>query len=132
MPPSRRTNFRKPTSVHGPSTCGKHPLTQILRGEGLQYHKTQAIEWSPMAIATPGEYLENRCLYIALLTSACEADVIALVLNADALWSPVYPGFIAPWNRPTICMVTKPDPAEPQRFSLVADGLTAAGLQQHF
>ncbi|WET95030.1 propanediol utilization protein PduV, partial [Klebsiella quasipneumoniae] len=47
-----------------------------------------------------GEYLENRCLYSALLTSACEADVIALVLNADAQWSPFSPGFTVPMNRP--------------------------------
>lgn len=60
----------------GPSQCGKTSLTQSLRGEALHYKKTQAIEWSPMAIDTPGEYLENRCLYSALLTSACEADVI--------------------------------------------------------
>ncbi len=46
--------------------------------------KPEAIVWTPAAIDTPGEYLENRCLYSALLTSACEADVIALVLNADA------------------------------------------------
>ncbi|ECW7056781.1 propanediol utilization protein [Salmonella enterica subsp. enterica serovar Paratyphi B] len=87
----------------GPSQCGKTSLTQSLRGEALHYKKTQAIEWSPMAIDTPGEYLENRCLYSALLTSACEADVIALVLNAD-----------------------------PQRISLVAEWLTQAGAQQIF
>lgn len=86
----------------GPSQCGKTSLTRGLRGEALHYKKTRAIEWSPMAIDTPGEYLENRCLYSALLTSACEADVIALVLNADAQWSPFSPGFTVPMNRPTI------------------------------
>ncbi|EHD01921.1 Propanediol utilization protein PduV, partial [Salmonella enterica subsp. enterica serovar Wandsworth str. A4-580] len=130
----------------GPSQCGKTSLTQSLRGEALHYKKTQAIEWSPMAIDqaiewspmammaidTPGEYLENRCLYSALLTSACEADVIALVLNADAQWSPFSPGFTAPMNRPTIGLVTKADLAEPQRISLVAEWLTQAGAQQIF
>ena len=86
----------------GPSQCGKTSLTQVLRGETLRYQKTQAIVWTPAAIDTPGEYLENRCLYSALLTSACEADVIALVLNADAPWSPFSPGFTAPMNRPVI------------------------------
>ncbi len=56
----------------GPSQCGKTSLTQVLRGETLRYQKTQAIVWTPAAIDTPGEYLENRCLYSALLTSACE------------------------------------------------------------
>ncbi|MCZ5238263.1 propanediol utilization protein PduV, partial [Escherichia coli] len=64
--------------------------------------------------------------------SACEADVIALVLNADAQWSPFSPGFTAPMNRPTIGLVTKADLAEPQRISLVAEWLTQAGAQQIF
>lgn len=64
----------------------------VLRGETLRYQKTRAIVWTPAAIDTPGEYLENRCLYSALLTSACEADVIALVLNADAPRSPFLRG----------------------------------------
>ncbi len=93
----------------GPSQCGKTSLTQVLRGETLRYQKTQAIVWTPAAIDTPGEYLENRCLYSALLTSACEADVIALVLNADAPWSPFSPGFTAPMNRPVIGVITKAD-----------------------
>ncbi|HBY0128439.1 ethanolamine utilization protein EutP, partial [Klebsiella pneumoniae] len=99
----------------GPSQCGKTSLTQVLRGETLRYQKTQAIVWTPAAIDTPGEYLENRCLYSALLTSACEADVIALVLNADAPWSPFSPGFTAPMNRPVIGVITKADLAAPPR-----------------
>lgn len=75
---------------------------------------------------------ENRCLYSALLTSACEADVIATVLNADAQWSPFSPGFTVPMNRPTIGLVTKADLADPQRISLVAQWLTQAGARQIF
>ena len=116
----------------GPSQCGKTSLTQSLCGEALRYKKTQAIEWSPMAIDTPGEYLENRCLYSALLTSACEADVIALVLNADAQWSPFSPGFTVPMNRPTIGLVTKADLADPQRISLIGEWLKQAGARQIF
>ena len=59
----------------GPSQCGKTSLTQCLRGENIHYQKTQAIVWSPTTIDTPGEYLENRSLYSALLVSACEADI---------------------------------------------------------
>ena len=95
----------------GPSQCGKTSLTQGLRGEALHYKKTQAIEWSPMAIDTPGEYLENRCLYSALLTSACEADVIALVLNADAQWSPFSPLFPIRFIEPTFSMENPSFPA---------------------
>ncbi|HHJ4383104.1 TPA: propanediol utilization protein PduV [Citrobacter freundii] len=116
----------------GPSQCGKTSLTQCMRGEVLHYQKTQAIVWSPTTIDTPGEYLENRCLYSALLASACEADIIALVLNADAPWSPFSPGFTGPMNRPVIGLVTKADLANPQRISLVESWLVQAGAQKVF
>ncbi|CBG88891.1 EutP/PduV family microcompartment system protein [Citrobacter rodentium] len=116
----------------GPSQCGKTSLTQALCGETLHYQKTQAIVWSAAAIDTPGEYLENRCLYSALLTSACEADVIAQVLNSDAQWPPFSPGFTGPMNRPAIGIVTKADLADPQRLSRVSEWLELAGAQKVF
>ncbi|POT59559.1 ethanolamine utilization protein EutP [Citrobacter amalonaticus] len=116
----------------GPSQCGKTSLTQCMRGESLHYQKTQAIVWSPATIDTPGEYIENRCLYSALLASACEADIIALVLNADAPWSPFSPGFTGPMNRPVIGLVTKADLANTKRISLVADWLAQAGAEKVF
>ena len=109
----------------GPSQCGKTSLTQVLRGETLRYQKTQAIVWTPAAI-------ENRCLYSALLTSACEADVIALVLNADAPWSPFSPGFTAPMNRPVIGVITKADLAAPPRLQQVRTWLEEAGAGHIF
>jgi len=116
----------------GPSQCGKTSFTQSMRGDSLRYQKTQAIFWSPSTIDTPGEYLENRCLYSALLASACEADVIALVLNADAPWSPFSPGFTNPMNRPVIGLVTKADLADLQRIALVESWLEQAGAQKIF
>ncbi|MGY6028861.1 propanediol utilization protein PduV [Phytobacter sp. AG2a] len=116
----------------GPSQCGKTSLTQRLRGEAVRYQKTQAIVWSPETIDTPGEYLENRCLYSALLTSACEADVIALVLNADAQWCPFSPGFTLPMNRPTIGIVTKADLAEDEHIARAGQWLTQSGAQHIF
>ena len=116
----------------GPSQCGKTSLTQSLNGEALHYQKTQAIVWSPGTIDTPGEYLENRCLYSALLASACEADIIALVLNADAPWSPFSPGFTGPMNKPVIGIVTKSDLADSSRISCVENRLIQAGAQKIF
>ncbi|HEB1252647.1 TPA: EutP/PduV family microcompartment system protein [Escherichia albertii] len=113
----------------GPSQCGKTSLTQCLRGENIHYQKTQAIVWSSAAIDTPGEYLENRSLYNALQVSACEADIIALVLNADAPWSPFSPGFTTPMNRPVIGVVTKADLASVEQISLVKYWLWEAGAR---
>ncbi|QMI05638.1 propanediol utilization protein PduV [Citrobacter sp. RHB25-C09] len=116
----------------GPSQCGKTSLTQCLRGESLQYQKTQAIVWTAEAIDTPGEYLENRCLYSALLASACEANIIALVLNSNAEWSPFSPGFTVPMNRPTIGIITKSDLATPQQIARVTCWLDMSGAQRVF
>ncbi|VYU75124.1 EutP/PduV family microcompartment system protein [Metakosakonia massiliensis] len=116
----------------GPSQCGKTSLTQRLRGEAMRYQKTQAIVWAPDAIDTPGEYIENRCLYSALLTSACEADVVALVLNADTQWCPFSPGFTLPMNRPTIGIVTKADLANEQQITQAGEWLTQSGAEQLF
>jgi ethanolamine utilization protein EutP len=116
----------------GPSQCGKTSLTQRLRGEAVCYQKTQAIVWSPETIDTPGEYLENRCLYSALLASACESDVIALVLNADAQWCPFSPGFTLPMNRPTIGIITKSDLVQGEQIKQTSQWLTQSGAQQLF
>nr|WP_318381109.1 EutP/PduV family microcompartment system protein [uncultured Enterobacter sp.] len=116
----------------GPSQCGKTSLTQRLHGEAMHYQKTQAIEWSPETIDTPGEYLENRCLYSALLASASEAEIVALVLNADAPWCPFSPGFTLPMNRPTVGIITKADLADAARIEHVSQWLTESGAERCF
>lgn len=115
----------------GPSQCGKTSLTRycvakrcVIKNAG---HRLDAGRHRH-----PGEYLENRCLYSALLTSACEADVIALVLNADAPRSPFSPGFTAPMNRPVIGVITKADLAAPPRLQQVRTWLEAAGAGHIF
>lgn len=115
----------------GPSQCGKTSLT------GYCVAKPCAIRKPGHRLDAgrhryPGEYLENRCLYSALLTSACEADVIALVLNADAPWSPFSPGFTAPMNRPVIGVITKADLAAPPRLQQVRTWLETAGAGHIF
>ncbi|EJV7176460.1 propanediol utilization protein, partial [Escherichia coli] len=59
----------------------------------------------------------------------CEADIIALVLNADAPWSPFSPGFTMSMNRPVIGIVTKADLASVAQLSLVKCWLREAGAR---
>ncbi len=68
----------------GPSQCGKTSLTRGIAWRNPALSENPGHRLDAGRHRYPGEYLENRCLYSALLTSACEADVIALVLNADA------------------------------------------------
>jgi ethanolamine utilization protein EutP len=49
---------------------GKTTLKQRLRGEDLEYAKTQALEVHDGVIDTPGEFLESR-FYKHSLSSSC-------------------------------------------------------------
>ena len=72
----------------GQSGCGKTTLCQKLNEEEIRYKKTQAVERYGESIDTPGEYLENRHFYNALIMSAVDAGIIALVADPTS----EYPG----------------------------------------
>lgn len=50
--------------------CGKTTLCQALRGEAIVYDKTQAVEFHPEMIDTPGEFILHRQYYAALTVTA--------------------------------------------------------------
>lgn len=63
--------------------CGKTTLSQRLLGEPVRYQKTQSIQViGDDIVDTPGEYLEQKQFYSALIVTAAEADVILLLLSA--------------------------------------------------
>ena len=88
---------------------GKTTLYQRLVSKDLNYEKTQAIEFYEHIIDTPGEYLENRGFYSALLVTSMEADVIALVMDCKSCNNAFPPGFARMFNKPTIGILTKID-----------------------
>ena len=44
----------------GRSEAGKTTLIQALKGENIQYHKTQYVNHFDVLIDTPGEYIESK------------------------------------------------------------------------
>ena len=62
----------------GKTGSGKTTLCQKLHDLEIQYKKTQSIEVYDESIDTPGEYLENRFYYKALIVTAADADIIAV------------------------------------------------------
>jgi len=100
----------------GRSGCGKTSL--ILRihektmGQGPQAaNKTQAAEYHPDFIDVPGEYLEVRSFYRALIMLTCEACAIILVQAADDEEN-LYPtGLARTFDKPVVGVVTKTDAA---------------------
>ena len=56
----------------GKTGSGKTTLTQVLNEEFVQYKKTQSIEVCENIIDTPGEYIENRFYYKALIVASVD------------------------------------------------------------
>lgn len=93
----------------GRSECGKTTLRQALKGDTIQYEKTQYVNHFDVIIDTPGEYAETNTLARALALYSYEADVVALLINATEPYS-LYPPNVAPVaNRPVIGIVTQID-----------------------
>ena len=93
----------------GRSECGKTTLTQALKGNKIQYHKTQYINYHDIIIDTPGEYAENKELARALALYSYEADVVGLLVSATEDYC-LFPPNVTPCaNRPVIGIVTQID-----------------------
>ncbi|MGX7148594.1 EutP/PduV family microcompartment system protein [Enterococcus ureasiticus] len=112
--------------------CGKTTLSQKLKGEELSYNKTQAIEFYDQIIDTPGEFIQHRNYYSALLTTAVEAQVIVLMASATEKKQTFSPLFAAAFAKPCIGIVTKIDLAEKEDIERTKKQLSLAGAKKFF
>ncbi|MEF9942291.1 MAG: EutP/PduV family microcompartment system protein [Lachnospiraceae bacterium] len=91
----------------GSSECGKTTLTQALRGEKIQYHKTQYVNYFDVVIDTPGEYTQTKGLGSALALYSYEADIVGLLISATESYSLFPPNITCMANREVVGIVTK-------------------------
>ena len=123
----------KKIMLMGPTLAGKTTLLQRLHGKVQVYDKTQSVDYFDDAIDTPGEYLENRRLYNALVTSSFDADIIVLVQSATDEMSFYPPMFAGIFNQPVIGVVTKIDLVESaSQIAQAAEYLNNAGAEKIF
>lgn len=108
---SEGVNAMKKIIFMGKVGCGKTTLTQVMKGEGISYHKTQYVNHFDGIIDTPGEYAENRILGRALALYTYEADVVGLLLSATEEYSLFPPCITCMCNREVIGIVTQTDRA---------------------
>ena len=93
----------------GRSEAGKTTLTQALKGEKIEYHKTQYVNNFDVIIDTPGEYAQTKGLGHALALYTYEADIVGLLCSATEPYC-LYPPCCTPMaNREVIGIVTKID-----------------------
>lgn len=114
--------------------CGKTTLCQRIFNEEMKYKKTQTVEViGGTAIDTPGEYMEHRQFYKALIVTAVEADKVLFLHAADDENFVFSPRMTSMFNRPSIGVVTKTDICENEnRIAEVENALHYAGVEKIF
>lgn len=114
--------------------CGKTTLCQRIFNEDIKYKKTQTVEViGGSAIDTPGEYMEHRQFYKALVITAVEADLILFLHAADDDQFVFSPRMTTMFNRPAIGVITKTDLVDGlDGYKGVHTALEYAGLEKIF
>ena len=112
---------------------GKTTLCQRIIGEELAYNKTQAVEFYPQMIDTPGEFIQHRRYYNALQMMAAEADVVGLISNVMEQEQIYSPHFAQNMMRPCIGIITQIDLCYDEEKILEAEErLQLAGVERIF
>ncbi|PHV70283.1 ethanolamine utilization protein EutP [Sporanaerobium hydrogeniformans] len=117
----------------GRTGCGKTTLCQKLDELELLYKKTQSVEIYNHAIDTPGEYLENRHYYSALIMTAVDAELIALIGDPTAEENFIPPAFACSFAKEMIGIITKINLVkEEAQIKRIEESLKMAGVSQIF
>ncbi len=121
------------TILIGEVESGKTTLIQALQADEVTYKKTQAVEHYINFIDTPGEYIEHRNLYRALIITAADADYIGLVQSCTSQNSWLPPSFAGVFPKPVFGIVTKADlAADSSDIERATNMLITAGAGQIF
>lgn len=113
----------------GRTGCGKTTLVQAINGETISYKKTQALEFNNYIIDTPGEYIENRALYRALIVSASECERIALVQSSKDHTCIFPPNFSMTFPKEVIGIISKIDIGDEESIKRAEKFLKSAGVK---
>ena len=117
----------------GQTGSGKTTICQWLHGEQMKYKKTQAVDYFDFAIDTPGEYLENRFYYNALINTSADADYIGFIQDCTESQSVFPPTFGSIFSKPIFGIVTKIDLAENEgQIQQAKEYLLSAGAEKVF
>lgn len=96
----------------GETGAGKGALIRALSDKNCSRRRPMAVEFCGPFVNTPGEFLENRRFYRALITTAADCDILAMLQDATRPASLFPPQFAAMFNRTVVGVVTKVDSEE--------------------
>jgi len=116
----------------GHVACGKTTLCQRLNDMEMKYKKTQALEVIHQTIDTPGEYVERRSLFHALVVTSVEADQVLFVQDASQDRFMFAPGQASAFPIPVAGVVSKADVASHKQVQQAKELLELAGANPIF
>lgn len=116
----------------GKTGSGKTTLCQKLDQMEIEYKKTQSVELYDNSIDTPGEFMENRGFYNAIITTAVDAKIIAIVYDATQEENYIAPGFASIFCKDVIGIVTKINKATKEQIIRACEMLEIAGTNKIF
>lgn len=117
----------------GKTSCGKTTLTQAINEEDLHYKKTQTVEIINGIIDTPGEYIENRSYYRALIVTSADSDIIAMIQDCTQEDSIFPPSFASIFAKPVIGIITKTELCyDESKLKIAEEVLLSAGAEKIF
>lgn len=119
----------KKTMLMGETGAGKSSLIRALAGGGVRSGRALAVEYVGDFINTPGEFLENRRFYTALITAAVDCEILLMLQDSTRNTSLFPPRFAAMFNRRVIGVITKID-LPSSRPDLAERFLRSAGARE--
>jgi ethanolamine utilization protein EutP len=118
----------------GPVGCGKTTLCQALNDISISYKKTQAVEVVGDSVDTPGEYLENRAYYKALIVTSTQVETVLLLQDCTdtrMIYPPALSSMFA--GKEVLGVITKVEaPAPPDAIERAHKKLVIAGARRIF
>ena len=125
--------MKKRMILIGKVGSGKTTLINAMLANKADSLKTQALAFYDSFIDTPGEYLELRSMYKALIVTSAEADVIGLVQACGDGDMRIPPMFASIFPKEVVGIMTKTDTArKPEDFRMVREILSGAGVTRVF
>lgn len=102
----------KKVMLVGQTGAGKAALINALSEDGYASRKAMAVEYCGPFINTPGEFLENRRFYFALITTSADCDMLFMMQNATHSSSLFPPQFATIFNRTVLGVVSHSDASD--------------------
>jgi ethanolamine utilization protein EutP len=113
----------------GETFSGKSSLIRALSEDVYTPRRAMAVEYFGRFVNTPGEFLENRRFYHALITSAADCDTLFFVQDTTRNSCLFPPLFASMFNRKIIGILSKID-KEKSNSTLATRFLENAGVKE--